>query len=520
MAFLKKYWISLSVVALVFLKFFFILWQFRVGGFLVAPGGDQYNHIYYIENLDKIFPNFGYPPLFHYLLRFVTNQFWGGDYLASILALAPYFLILPIIMVYFLGKNLFSKKVGLWALILVVFCSGYPLLNFADGSYPDLLNYGIVVPLVLIFLFRSLRHGRWLDFLLTGFFISVSFLTHHFSSITLLASIGPFLLFLILYHNIDAPKIKKNLYKLLFALFIFALFWFFVLKFTFGPSFYKAITNLVTQGESPVISSVASTPYEYQDIYVIVRPIILFFGVAGLAVLFTEFGQKKKREIIFLMIWIAVVWVLSRADWSGLPPRFLRHIDLPLIIASGFFIVYILENCPTSMNKILATGLFSYMIVINTVQLVVPPFKLNDGFYPWVWYRQIDEDKYQYMIKNIDRGTAILTTNSNPYLNYKLSKIFKLPKVNTGDVPICLADQSKTNDQEKCKTESKALLDGIVKSSLADYVFVGEKPYDIDELTFAEFNGYTQTTALLKLFEDGKTPEKRFIDGSKIYKIK
>ena len=520
MIFFKKYWISLAVVALVLAKFFFILWQFRVGGFLVAPGGDWYNHIAYAENLDQIFPNFAYPPLFHYLLRFVTNRFWGGDYLASILALAPYFLILPVIMVYFLGKNLFSKKVGLWALVLVVFCSGYPLLNFADGSYPDLLNYGIVVPLVLIFLFRSLRHGRWLDFLLTGFFVSISFLTHHFSSITLLASVVPFLVFLILYHNIDAPKIKKNLYKLLFALFVFAIFWFFVLKFTFGPAFYKAITNLVTQGESPVQHTVAAKPYEYQDIYTIVRPIILFFGVAGLAVLFTEFGQKKKREIIFLMIWIAVVWVLSRANWSGLPPRFLRHIDLPLIISSAFFIVYILENCPTSMNKILATGLFGYMIVINTAQLVVPPFKLNDGLYPWVWYRQIDEDKYQYMVENIDRGTAILTTNSNPYLNYKLAKKFQLQKINTGNVPKCLVDPSDAEEAGVCLKDSRALLDGIVKSSLADYVFVGQKPYDIDELTFAEFNGYTQTTALLKLFEDGKTPEKRFIDGSKLYKVK
>ena len=519
--FVKKYWIFALATGLILAKLSFILWQFKDGGFLVAPGGDQYNHIKYAESLKAIAPNFPYPPLFHFFLNWIKD-FWDGDYLKTMRVLAPYFLIAPIIMIYVLTKSLFSARVGLLSLMIAAFSSAYPLYNFADGSYPDLINYGIFIPCVFIFLIRALKNGKWLDIFLSAFFIGLSFFTHHLSSVVLMLILAIYLLILFFNKNFLLNEDRKNLKRILYFYCFFLVFWIIIIYYTFGPSFLSAINNLFRQGAFPVSHIYASKPFEYNEINIIVRPLIEFLGLAGLLVMTLTIGkQKYQNSKILIIVWVIVVWLMSRFEWAGLPPRYLRYLELPLVISAGYFIKYIFSLTKIRMHKILTAGLLGYAIIINSVQLTVPPFLLPDGFYPWVWYRQVDVEKFASLTQNIKDDEIIVTTNSNPYLNYKLDKTNKLYAVRIADIPPCFLktfDHSAEKEKHDCDKESQDAITNVIKLNKARYIFIGQKPYDIDEKTFAEFTNYTVATDFLKLFDKGKLL-KQFTDGSKLYKI-
>lgn len=500
-------------------KAYLIFWQFNFGKFLVAPGGDQINHINFAESLSVGSLNFTYPPFFHIILRLITDYFYSGDYLLSIKAIAPYLLLIPIVMVYFLTKELFSGKTALWALVLTVFASAYPLFNFADGSYPDLINYGLFVPLSIIFFIRCLKSGRWIDGILSAVFIGFSFSTHHLSSITLISFLLPTLTILLIFKSkyFQADELYR-LYRIMAIYIIFAVVWAVILKVTFGNALWEAIKNALSQGIAPVNHPFASKPYQFDEINIIVRPLIEFIGLAGLIMMLGDY-QNHKKEKTLLFVWVVAVWLLSRLNIFGLPPRFLRHLELPLIIAGGYFINFCIQSARNNMQKILIGGFVGFAIVINMVQVNSQPFILPDGFYPWVWYREIDQAKYEYLTNNIGAADIIITNPSNPYLNYKLSKKLKISVIANPQIEICNEKKFNTQkDKESCAAERQEKVNEVVRASKIQYIFIGKKPYDINEEVFAEYNGFKEVTDYLNSYEKGKIV-KQFLDGSKLIKI-
>lgn len=503
--------IAIAILFLVFFaKLYFIISQFVDNKYLIAPGGDPVAHLATIQTiLDGKFSwhNISYPPLYHFVMALIV-KLTGGDILAVMKygAITLLFICIPIF--YYLSKYLFGFWTAFWGTLLFMLVSSNPLLNFVDGSYPDMLNYGVFVPLAFLFLLKSFEKKPFVNLILSLIFIILMIFTHHMTTAFAVLIIVIYLCVVGIYYYFTKDKELKN-YKIISLFFLLSgLVIYLLAKISFGPLIDTVIKSLFS-GNSFITNTTFSKPPEFSNVsnlYILMPAILEFLGFAGLIYCLASIKHESYKKI-FMIVWIIVLWGLSRTDMSGVAPRFLRELSFPLAILSGLIITKIIRLANNNIQKILIGGMIGYLIIINMIQLNMPPFLLPDGFKNMVWYRQIDQEKVDYITSNLPDKSSVISNPFSPYLPYFLSKSNK-------KIGYEVIRNAPEIDQDN--------MSDYINSFSADYMLVGHPPMDnIDEKTFSEFVGYQEVTDLLNRYQyPEKDLVKQFLDGSKLIKLK
>lgn len=504
--------ISAKIVACIILgisflfKIWLIIWQFSTNKFLVPPGGDPVQHLTKVQQiLSGQLNDFGYPVFFHLVVASIS-KITHCDPTQVIIYFSIFLLIAAIPVFYLFVRDLFGFWAAFWATLIYMFASSYPLIAFIDGNYPEMLCYAIFTPLVFLCFIKAIKNHTVI-FASVGSLFLILIATAH--QLTLFVTIIVVVAFLVANIIVNAiGKNKKELKNSITASAVLALsgiIIFIIARMTFGSQITQLLT-LVSQQNPGIIKY--STPINYENIYTLINPVGTVLGAAGL--LYVLATLRKSEEKLLLIIWIITIWLLSRTSLSGVAPRYLRELAVPLSITGGLLIAYLISAAQHKSQKIAVGSFIGFLLVLNMTQINFGPALLPDGMKSMVWYRQIDKEK-TYFLETLQPNSTILSNPSNPYINYYIN----LDKVNN----IQMKEQQSLPPFVTLSAQMKIdTITNILKG--VNYIFIGKTPEpNMDEQSFAEFTGYENTTKFLENYvKTLRCPLiTSFQDGSKLY---
>ncbi|MFA5927112.1 MAG: DUF6541 family protein [Patescibacteria group bacterium] len=512
--------IYLLVAAFIF-RFSLVVLQFSEGHFLVAPGGDPINHLAKIEEILQgkiIGGSHSYPPLYHILVA-TLSKMMRTDPIEIMKATSVLLLFVPIPFLYKLTKEFFGFWPAFWATLVFTLASANPFLGFVDGNYPDLLNYGIFIPLAFMSVVRGLRGQDTVKNIIASLiFLSLGVFTHHLTSIFTIVILAAYLTIIWImrryypeYCKNEFPNHKKiTTFFLVYSFIIYT-----IARIAFGSSLQGTLSSALSF-RSPITSKVFSNPPRYEDIGALITPFVFYLGALGFVYLLLTIRNRMPEKIL-LLTWVSILWILSRTALSGLAPRYLRELSAPLCILTGIIISYFVSQGKDRIQKVAICAMFGFLVYTNIIQINAPPFLLQQGgFSDMVWYRDVDDDKVNYFKENIPDRSVIIANPSNPYIPYFLNKRAnnKLEFKVIAEVPDIKA--------EKDLNKKSAIVEEFLYANNVNYLFIGKTPKNnIDEKTFSEFNNYERVTGFFNAYKyyDGNLI-KQFEDGSKLILVK
>lgn len=504
----KVSWFGVGI--LVVLKLYIIFWQYHFYNFLVPPSPDLVSHLQMTDSFINGTGALGtYPPLLHIVTALFARLF-SATSLSIYSAIGPYWIPAAIIMFYVLAYKVFDYKVAFWASLVFALVSTNPLLNFGDAQYADILGYNIIGPfyiLAFISLVRGFKYWKLpIVFLLFALFLSA----HHLSAVLMyvvsMISLG---VNCIVTRRVDKTEYKKSLFLL--VIFTGAAFVFLAMSKIFFGNLVSSTFNAVIHANQ-LIRDTTSEVLDYSNMSALLPAFIEFTGLAGVGFLLIRAAGDKKTKFasIFIISWILITWLFSRSSVFVLPQRIFREISLPLSIASGVFAVDMVAILHSRWQKIVFFSFFAYLAVINSSQIFVPPFLLPDGLSSQVWFRDVDQEKLEYIKENVNPGSAILTNRSNTILQYKL--------INSGYSLAYLngAGEGLGTDKEKIQ-----LVSDKISSSRSSYILIGVAPEGVDpDVYFTQFASYESDTDVLEKYPYDKNDlVKQFSDGSRLIHV-
>jgi hypothetical protein len=504
---------KLLLMLIVIFKVSFIFWQFTDNQYLVAPGGDPLSHLWLIKQiLNGAVKSFYYPPLFHYIIIFLA-KISGADILAIMKNVAFLLLFIPIPILYYVTKKMFGFWPAFWATVLYTLNAGSPLLSFVDGNYPDMLNYGIFIPLAFLFLTKIIG-GKEKKYIVYFAIISIlMILTHHLTTTFAFLIIFFYFLAIIilgLTKKINLGLSPKLLNKLLLIFIAFITATYLLLRITFGDVIVNGLKSVFTPGS--VTGNLSfSQPVSYTELFFVVSPIIWFLGALGLFYLVISIKQGA-REKLLIIIWILVIWFISRTQMSGLAPRYLREISVPLCISAGIGIADAIVHLEHRWHKFLLAGLIGFLSYASVVQINSDPLPISHGgFSRMVWYTQSDKEKVDYIANKLPRDTTVLMNPSSPYLSYYLEKN------NPHNIRLVIPTTAPDLNGYEPIVRS-VLADNFILATGASYILIGNTPFGTpNENSYAQYKGYQAVTNVLNYYKHSKKEEiKIFPDGSRL----
>lgn len=494
--------------------------------YLVPPGYDSISHYKQIQAIlesGKVLYS-TYPSGFHYLVIAISKLFHQSIW-QVLINWTPVLLILPTLTMFFLLRQIFSLKVSVLSALVLLLTSAYPLFAFVDGNYPDILAYGIFGVLSLAFLLRFYRTNNKYNLLYSTVFLILVALTHHFSFLIIFALLISFALLQLVIYLKKRPMPLKN--KLFWS--VGAIIFLLALGYLISANLYGGVAldfiGDFLKGKSSISHSVLKIVPDYSDYPIICGPLLWYLGLLGLVYLvlskFSHSTQNKTKQLV--IIWLLLLFILSRFSASGLPARFARELALPLVILIAFLFEFIFEknNQRHSLGQILSYGLIGYFLVINSA-IYTGLDKIPDGFTSRVWFWPIDQEKIDYLHATISPTTPILINpNANLYTPIKSSNMLIPLKLNTDEIAV-VREYLANPEHRASQRKYQELVDSIKqKYQNLNYIFDDVKPPgETNEVVYYVYQGYEEKkTVLESLAAQGKIL-KSFSDGATLYEIK
>lgn len=524
----------LLLAAGVALQIYFIYFGYIYYHYLVPPGSDviqHYNIIKNIINTGKV-DFFVYPPGFHVIVLAISKIF-NKDVFSILTYWTPAMVVLPALSLYFLLKQLFDNKVSVITTLIFLLTSGYPLYNFVDGNYPDILAYGVFAILMFAFIFRYLRTKLWYNLIIASLFLLAIAVTHHLTFVSVLSILAIFGL-IQLYILITEKKLGGKIWSwktlsVLVALIILGLSVFIALKF-YGPTIAKYADGLFSN--KPALNNqYLNKAVDYPDYILFTGDTVWYLGLFGLLFVVTT-TFKARKEIAakqLVIVWVLFFFLMSRLSGSALPARFARELAPALAVCIAFLLNYIfnLNGMRTHNYKaILGFGIIGFMIVTNSA-LFSGLARLPDSFTNMVWFLPKDQDKLDYLTAKTQLGILY-----NPYAN-----LYMPIKVPDNFVPIKLTKDQVTLTEtakiahytytpvsaKKAKNLTgypKMINDLSLEYKNVKFIFIDVKPpTNPDEKTYPRYAGFNVYNSVLDDLASTGQVIKEFDDGSRLIKM-
>lgn len=520
---LDKYLWYIILALIVIFKLFLLYLTYYHKHYLVPPGYDSIPHYLQIQKiLDTHSIGASVYPGFHLLVIAISKLFHLSIW--SVLTnWTPVLILLPSLAMFFLLRQLFSIKVTVLAIAILLITSGYPLYAFIDGNYPDMLAYGFYAPLLFAFLIRYYRTQQKSNLIYAGIFLLLIAFTHHF---TLFNVLGILSIFVLMQFFLYLARQKFGLYKkillgfgviiLLVAsglLLASKLYNGMALNFIMGFVNQKAYLN----------NSYLNTPLDYFDYANMTGGLVWYLGLVGLlyilASTFTDPAKNKSKQLV--VIWVLFLYFFSRYGASGIPARFARELALPLIISLAFLLEFIFEKNPLKnrLGQLLSFGVIGYFLIINCA-LYSGIDKFPEAYNGHVWFWPLDQQKIDYMAENIPSSSTILYNSR--------ANLFFPTKTKNNIMPLYLSDEQVSVVRSYLDSPQNAnavnnyatLISTLKKEYQPNYIFDDMKaPGNTDERVYYVYAGYQENKKVLEDLARQDKAIKTFDDGAVLYKM-
>ena len=353
-----------------------------------------------------------HPPLYFFIMNVVFKIFGYSTFIARMVS--AIIGIAGLYSIYLLGKELFSKKVGIYAMILLS-------VNYFHIYYSqDARMYGLLfltTTLSFYYLTRLIKTPTLKNTLIFGFVSTLMIYSHFFAVFTLFAQYIILLYYIIFPFNISRARFfKYSLISGLMTILLYIPTYKLILKTTEMKSIWIQMPSLdvYTQFFKDFFG-------QSETILFFIVPLIIFYFIK----LFDE-NQNQKNTInpiedknifsfIVLFLWILITIII---------PLIRTYTSLPMLV-NRYFInilpaVLIMISIALSMinNKTVKYGMISILFV----------FSLSDIIIVKKYYTQPNKSQFREaseFVKSNSKPNEIIYSSLSWYFNY----FFNEPKI-------------------------------------------------------------------------------------------
>jgi len=250
----------------------------------------------FLESINKVLRDLVHPPVYNVLLWTWFKIFGFTEYAGR--SFSAFVGSLSIIAIYYLGKETFNKKVGLYAALIVSL--NYFLIYFSQEARSYMLFFLLTI-LSYLFLFKSIRTKSMYYIFLYTFFTLLLLYTHYFAFFLIASQF-----FVFLYYIVILPKNRKKLIYLgIFPMIIIAL--------SVAPLLYNILNSESTIATKNMAWCHAPTPYfflSYMKDYFSYQAILFVILWLLLAIKIYQKKIKNSHIVYALIIWIVICYFL------------------------------------------------------------------------------------------------------------------------------------------------------------------------------------------------------------------
>ena len=327
---------TLPIVSIAFLVLYYasFYWQ----GYVSAPGGDLYNHVSLMRDLQSHgFSVFfvGYPRLFHLVLLIATT-ITGLNPLRVMLYMLPLVMLGVALSAGWVARLIAGRTAGIVTTVLLLFISQQPWQTLYDGGFPSVIAAGIFLPLWVGSTGLYLQRGGRTWGLASLLFILLIVCTHHLTTIYLFLMVA----FLVPFY---ISRLNRGWALGLAAALI--VLWFTPLT---EPLHHLLATVLVPQSVFPWYHLVGHLDnpdaiWPISDYPHAISYLVVYGGLLGLLSLSLLAMWRHESKVIPFMVavWAIFLLVGSQVKALDFPVRLARDASIPLAIGAGVGIVQI-----------------------------------------------------------------------------------------------------------------------------------------------------------------------------------
>jgi len=411
------------MLAAIAAKLYLIYLPMFVFGHIVPPGGDAANHAIFIQNIIQGKFDMGYPWLFHVFAAAVSKVI-AQPPLQTLRIISPALTVLPAVGVYIFCRRLFGQVSAWMGFFLCLMVSSYALLAYVDGNYPNLIAAGFLLPLVLLYLVKSLEQRRVTNYVWMILLACLLVLSHHLSAVYLLLISVAFLLTVGILRVFE--KIAPNYWRVVTVALITAALLTFIMIVSGTGHIFSSAFNSIKESGGFLMGSQWSKPIDFSLYGPQIGPLIFYGGLFSILYILYRVSlnkdvEERKLGLILILVWFGVLFIFSRLEQTGLPGRFTRELALPLIVAQAVFFSDVLNKIRTVPAKLFALGFMAVIFWVNLSQLNNGEFRSPEFFNRMVWFDQEDQFKTKEINAIVGAGKTVLTNETNPNLRFFLN---------------------------------------------------------------------------------------------------
>ncbi|MCE7698062.1 MAG: 6-pyruvoyl tetrahydropterin synthase [Methanobacterium paludis] len=420
-------------------------WPFTVDIFYHIHIAEVYSHYGLTLTDPLIDPNtgnkIGYPPLFS-LVIIALGAVLKIDYFQVARLLQPVLAFSVVSSISYVAKKFYGEIAGISTGFLII--SSY-LFNRLVSPLPETMAL-IFVPLTVYFYYKSVLDKKYKYAIISSLLFLLAILTHQGTTLILFLVMTAIALVL----GILRRKIRFFTGYILFLAVpvIIALLVASVIM-AVSPDF---IQKILTYGVTVVTG--------YPTTLSITEPIsnLKYVAYLGILLIFAIFGgivalKKRRTEDILILVWILVVFLISKAYWFGinvLSIRLLVHLLIPFSILGGLGLSYLYEDfkkkefpsIKVRSGFLIATFVVASLFAVTTVTDpnfgVLPKYTNTANFkMPQIAPpTESDVDLADWFNKNGDKKSVVISNNY--YTTQFLSTITMQPTGSSGTSLNCI----------------------------------------------------------------------------------
>ncbi|AEG18367.1 glycosyltransferase family protein [Methanobacterium paludis] len=310
-------------------------WPFTVDIFYHIHIAEVYSH-YGLTLTDPIMGSkISYPPLFSLVIA-ALGTLLKINYVQVARFLQPVLAFSVVLSVSYVSKKFYGEIAGISAGFLIM--SSY-LFSRLVSSLPETMAL-IFVPLVVYFYYKSVMDEKYKYALLSSFLFLLVILTHQATTL---------ILFLVITSIVLVLGILRRKIRFFTSYFVFLALPVIVAALTVvaiwfvSPGFIQQIWMYGLTAVTGYMTTLPNNEPISNLKYVAYLGILLIFAIAGGVVAL----KRRLNEDILLLVWILVVFLISKSYWFGvnvLSIRLLVHLLIPFSILGGLGLSYLYKD--------------------------------------------------------------------------------------------------------------------------------------------------------------------------------
>ena len=356
-----------------------------------------------------------YPPLFHLLIVALVSIL-KIDYFQVVKFLQPILSASIVLSVSYVAKEFYGKIAGISAGFLMI--SSY-LITRIILPIPENLAL-IFLPLAVYFYYRSIKEGILKYALISGIIFILTILIHPIVPRIILLIVTVFTIINLFWDK--NLKVLKNYASFLLILVLLATGGLIIIS-ILNPD----MLNNIIQQVLTLITSLGTSPTQNKPINALfylgtIGPLVLAFAaIGGVFVI-----KKMQKKNIYIIIWILIMFFLSKSYWIGINVisyRVLIYLLIPISILGGFGLSQsynkLKEYKKLSSNQFRSLFLIAIFLLSSVfgVLTVNDPTLANFGATTEFGYLQIappndsEVDLANWFKENGDKNKSIIISN-------------------------------------------------------------------------------------------------------------